>query len=128
MSHSLYNFTFSLHSLINTNFSLLYIYVYCNISIYFIVISLPSFRSQNNIDHWYQIMLLIVISLCMSPTSSWYRELGLKLVSLEDNHPKRTPMAEQKRYAGEEYFINLFLEESVTRQRDEMMDNFVEIL
>jgi hypothetical protein len=66
----------------------------------FIVISLPSFRSQNNLDRWYQSSLLLVVSQSISPTRSGNRELGLELVSLEDNRscqPRRPPMAEEKR-------------------------------
>jgi hypothetical protein len=39
----------------------------------------------------------------MSPTRSGYRELGLELVSLEENHsrqPKQPPMVEEKRDEG----------------------------
>jgi hypothetical protein len=67
----------------------------------------------------------------MSPTRSGYRELGLELVSLEDNHsrqPKRPPMVEEKRNEGEEYPIKLFLMESLTQQRNEMLENFSQIL
>jgi hypothetical protein len=41
----------------------------------------------------------------MSLTSSWYRELGLELVSLKENcsHlPNQPPMVEEKRDDGEE--------------------------
>jgi hypothetical protein len=50
----------------------------------------------------------------MSPTRSGYRELGLELVSLEENHslqPKRPPMVEEKRDEhGVGDPIKLFLE------------------
>lgn len=62
---------------------------------------------------------------------SRYRELGLKLVSLENNcsfHPKRPPMEEEKIYDKEEYPFKMLLEESLVRQRNEMMDNFAQIL
>jgi hypothetical protein len=52
----------------------------------------------------------------MSSTKSGYREFSLELVSLEDNHslhPKRPPMAEEKRDAREEYLIKLLLVESL---------------
>jgi hypothetical protein len=66
----------------------------------------------------------------MSPTRSGYRELGLELVSLEENHltTQEPPMEEEKRDEGAGDSINLFLEESLTRQRDEMMENFSQIL
>jgi hypothetical protein len=53
----------------------------------------------------------------MSPTRLGYRELGLKLVSLEENHshmPKRPSMMEEKRDAKKEYPFKLFLKESLT--------------
>jgi hypothetical protein len=67
----------------------------------------------------------------MSPMRLGHKELGLELVSLEDNrscHPKRPPMAEEKRDAGAEDSINMLLEESLMQQRDEMMENFSQIL
>jgi hypothetical protein len=65
------------------------------------------------------------------PTRSGYRELGLELVSLEDNRsrqPKRPPMVEEKRDEGEEDPIKLFLMESLVQQRNEMLENFSQIL
>jgi hypothetical protein len=67
----------------------------------------------------------------MSPTRSGYRELGLELVSLEENHsrqPKWPPMVEEKRDEGEEDPIKLFLVESLVQQRNEMLENFSQIL
>jgi hypothetical protein len=67
----------------------------------------------------------------MSPTRSEYRKLGLKLVSLEDNRsrtPKKPSMAEEKKNDGADDPINLLLEQALTRQRDEMMENFSHIL
>jgi hypothetical protein len=67
----------------------------------------------------------------MSPTRSGYRELGLELVSLEDNHshqPKWPPMVEEKRDKGEEDPIKLFLVEALAQQRNEMLENFSQIL
>ena len=68
---------------------------------------------------------------CMSPTRSEYRQLGLELVSLEDNRsrtPKKTSMAEEKKNDGADDPISLLLEQALTRQRDEMMENFYHIL
>jgi hypothetical protein len=65
------------------------------------------------------------------PDRSGYRELGLELVSLEENHshpPKKPPMVEEKRDDGAGDPIKLLLEESLARQRNEMMDNFTQIL
>jgi hypothetical protein len=67
----------------------------------------------------------------MSPTRSEYSKLGLELVSLEDNlscTPKKPSMAEEKKNDGAEDSINLLLEQALTRQRDEMMENFSHIL
>jgi hypothetical protein len=62
---------------------------------------------------------------------SGYRELGLELVSLEDNRsrqPKRPPMVEEKRDEGAEDPIKLFLVEALVQQRNEMLENFSQIL
>jgi hypothetical protein len=67
----------------------------------------------------------------MSPMRSEYSKLGLNLVSLEDNRsrtPKKPSMAEEKKNDGEDDPINLLLEQALTRQRDEMMENFSHIL
>jgi hypothetical protein len=67
----------------------------------------------------------------MSLTRSEYRKLGLELVSLEDNFshtPKKPSMAEEKKNDGADDPINLLLEQALTRQRDEMMENFSHIL
>jgi hypothetical protein len=52
----------------------------------------------------------------MSPMRLGYRELGLKLVSLGDDHspqPKWPPMGEEKRDDGVGYPFNMLLEESL---------------
>jgi hypothetical protein len=62
---------------------------------------------------------------------SWYKELGLELVKpLEDLHcrPRRPPMVEEKREEREGDHIKLFLMEFPAKQRNEMMDNFYQIL
>jgi hypothetical protein len=67
----------------------------------------------------------------MSPTRSKYSKLGLELVYLEDNHsrtPKKPSMAKEKKNNGADDPINLLLEQALTRQRDEMMENFSHIL
>jgi hypothetical protein len=77
---------------------------------------------QAALDHFFQ---------CMSPTRSEYRKLGLELVSLEDNlsrMPKKPSMVEEKKNDGADDSINLLLEQALTRQRDEMMENFSHIL
>ena len=62
---------------------------------------------------------------------SGYRDWGFELVLLEDNqsrYPKRPPMEKEKRddRAGDHF--KMFLEEALVRQRNEMMDNFAQIL
>jgi hypothetical protein len=42
--------------------------------------------------------------------------------------PNKPSMAEKNKDNGEEYSINMLLEQALTRQRDEMMDNFAHIL
>jgi hypothetical protein len=67
----------------------------------------------------------------MSPTRSEYSKLGLDLVSLEDNRsctPKKPSMEEEKKNDGADDPISLLLEQALTRQRDEMMENFSHIL
>jgi hypothetical protein len=99
--------------------------------VHFFIISPLSFRAKNNLDQWYQSRLLLIIFQCMSPTRSEYRKLGLELVSLEDNHsrtPKKPSMVEEKKNDGADDPINLLLEQALTRQRDEMMENFSHIL
>jgi hypothetical protein len=75
--------------------------------------------------------ILYLVYYNMSLTRSRYREMDLELVSLEDNcsrHPKKPPIVEEKRVAGEEDPIKLFLGESLVQQRNKMLDNFVQIL
>jgi hypothetical protein len=67
----------------------------------------------------------------MSMTWSRYRELSLELVSLEDNYscmPKKPSMAGEKKDDGIGDPFNMFLEESLKQQRNEMMYNFAQIL
>ena len=74
----------------------------------------------------------VVVSQCMSPTRSKYRELGLKLVELEENTSRRSKKpqmaGEEKRDDGAGDPIQMLLEEALARQRNEMMDNFSQIL
>jgi hypothetical protein len=73
----------------------------------------------------------LIVFQCMSPTRSEYRKLGLELVSLEDNlshMPKKPSMVEENKNDRADDSINLLLEQALTRQRDEMMENFSHIL
>jgi hypothetical protein len=67
----------------------------------------------------------------MSPTRSKYKELGLKLVSLEEKiyrMPKRPLMVGENKDDGIGYPFKKFLEESLAQQTNEMMDSFAQIL
>jgi hypothetical protein len=67
----------------------------------------------------------------MSLTRPKYRKLGLDLFYIEENHSctaKKPSMEEEKKNDEVEYFINLLLEKALTRQRDEIMENFSQIL
>ena len=103
--------------LYKSNISLLYYWISCNISVYFLIISPLSFRVENNLDQWYQSRLLLIIFFqCMSTTRSEYRNLGLELVSLEYNHsrtPKKPSMAEENKNNGVDDPINLLLEQAL---------------
>jgi hypothetical protein len=63
---------------------------------------------QDALDHFFQ---------CMSLTRSEYRNLGLDLVSLEDNRsrmPKKPSMVEEKKNDGADDSINMLLEKALT--------------
>jgi hypothetical protein len=67
----------------------------------------------------------------MSPTRSEYKDLGLELVFLEDkiSHTPKQPLMEgEKKDDGTGDPFKLLIEESLTQQRNEMMDNFAQIL
>ena len=67
----------------------------------------------------------------MSPTRSEYKELGLKLISLEDKSSRthKKPLMEgEKKYDGTGDPFKLLTEEHLMQQRNKMMDNFVQIL
>jgi hypothetical protein len=62
---------------------------------------------------------------------SEYKELGLELVSLEERSsrmPKQPPMAGEKKDDRIGDPFKLLIEESLTQQRNEMMDSFAQIL
>jgi hypothetical protein len=67
----------------------------------------------------------------MSPMRSRYRELGIKLVSLEEilscTHKKLSMVGEKKDDQIRDPF-KMLLEEALERQRNEMMDNFAQIV
>jgi hypothetical protein len=60
-----------------------------------------------------------------------YRELGIELVSLQDNFsrtPKQISMVGENKYDETGDPFKKFLKESLERQQNEMMDNFEQIL
>jgi hypothetical protein len=67
----------------------------------------------------------------MSLTRSGYKKLGLEPIDplLDRSHQARQqPMGDEKKDDGAGDPIKMFLEEALTRQRNEMMDNFAQIL
>jgi hypothetical protein len=70
-------------------------------------------------------------SQCMSPTRSGYKELGIKLVSLDEKSsrmPKKPSMVGENKDDGIGEPFKLLLEEALVQQRNTMMDNFTQIL
>jgi len=61
----------------------------------------------------------------MAPTRWGYKELGLELVESLQDQP---PMVEEKKDEGVEDIFKILLKEGLVRQRNEMMDNFSQIL
>ena len=60
-----------------------------------------------------------------------YKELGLELVSVEERSsrtPKRPPMKGENKYDWTGDPFKLLIGESLTQQRNEMMDSFAQIL
>jgi hypothetical protein len=103
--------------------------------VHLFIISPLSFRVENNPDQWYERKLFLILFFfffqCMSPTRFEYSKLGLDLVSLEDNRshtPKKPSIVEENKNDGADDPISLLLEKALTRQRDEMMENFSHIL
>jgi hypothetical protein len=100
--------------------------------VHFFIISPLSFRAENNLDQWYQSRLLLIIFFSACPRrgpsiESWVSSLSLlKTISLA--HPRNPPWQEEKKNDGADDPINLLLEQALTRQRDEMMENFSHIL
>jgi hypothetical protein len=67
----------------------------------------------------------------MSPTRSGYKELGLKLDSLEEkisHMPKRPLVVGEKKDDGTRDPFKILLEKSLTQHRNKMMDSFAQIL
>jgi hypothetical protein len=67
----------------------------------------------------------------LSPKRSGYRELGLELVSLEEKHsrqPKKPLMVDEKRDEAAENPIKFLVTEALAQERNEMLENFSQIL
>ena len=67
----------------------------------------------------------------MSPTRLGYKELGLELVEPLQDQPRKSrwpPMADEKKDDGAGDPIKILLEEALERQRNAMMDSFLEII
>ena len=67
----------------------------------------------------------------MSLTRFEYIQLGIKFVSLQENHsrtPKKPLMEVEKKDGGAKDSISLLLDQALVRQRDEMMENFARII
>jgi hypothetical protein len=65
------------------------------------------------------------------PNEVEVKELGLELVSLEDRRsctPKQSPMVGENKDDGTGDPFKLLIDESLTQQRNEMMDSFAQIL
>ena len=119
------------NSFINSNKVLLYFSISDKFHKYFVVISLLSFRFEHNPDRQYQSRLLFIVFQCMSLSRSEYSQLGLEFYPVEDNHShtlKKPSIVAENKNDREKHYINLLLEQVVTRQRDEMMENFSHIL
>jgi hypothetical protein len=85
-----------------------------------------------NPDQWYQSSILFILFFaCMSPTRSGYKNLGLEPVEPLQDQPHRArkqPMGGEKKDDGAGDSFKMFLKESLARERNEMMDNFSQIL
>jgi hypothetical protein len=58
----------------------------------------------------------------------WYKKLGLEPIDPLPDRPhqaQKQPMGYKNKYDGVGYPIKTFLEESLTRKRNEIMDNFM---
>jgi hypothetical protein len=119
-------------SLFNRRYCSLDICVILHISVFIVFSLLISSFLLLNLDQWYQSgLLFIYFSSCMSPTRSGYKKLGLEPIEpLQDRsrRARKQPMGDENKYDGAGDPIKMLLEEALMRQRNEMMDNFVQIL
>jgi hypothetical protein len=103
-----------------------------SVSLCYCIQSISQFVLLINPYQWYQSdLLFIYFSLCMSPTRSGYKKLGLEPVKPLQDRPcraRKQPMGDKKKDDGVGDPFKMFLEEALVRQRNEMMDNFSQIL
>jgi hypothetical protein len=103
-----------------------------SVSLCYCIQSVIHFVPLINLDQWYQSgLLFIFFSLCMSPTRSRYKNLGIKTVEpLQDRlrQARKQLMGDEKKDYGVGDPFKLLLKEALARQRNEMMDNFAQIL
>jgi hypothetical protein len=94
--------------------------------------SINEFFLLLNSDQWYESdLLFIYFSSCMSPTKYGYKKLGFKPVEpLPDqlHRARKQPMGDEKKDNGAGDPIKMFLEKSITRQRNKMMEKFTHVL
>jgi hypothetical protein len=73
-------------------------------------------------------MLFIYFSLCMSPTRSGYKKLGLEPIEPLPDRSRRArqqPLGDENKYDGVGDPIKMLLDEALERKRNEMMEKFV---
>ena len=106
--------------------------LFLSISLCYCIQSFIHFIPIINMDQWYQRgLLFICFSLCMSPTRSGYKKLGLEPVEpFQDQSHRARPqlMGDENKYDEAGYPFKLLLEEALTQQRNKMMDKFAQIL
>jgi hypothetical protein len=64
----------------------------------------------------------------MSLTRDGYKKLGLEPIDPLPYRPRQAqqqPMGDEKKYYGAGDLVKMLLEESIARQRNKMMENFV---
>jgi hypothetical protein len=102
------------------------------VSLCYCILFVIHFIPLINLDQWYQsCMLFIYFSSCMSPIRSGYKKLGLEPIEpLQDQLPRarQQPMGDKKKDDGAGDPFKMLFEEALVRQRNEMMDNFAQIL
>jgi hypothetical protein len=84
-----------------------------------------------SVNQFVMLLNMDYFSLCMSPTRFGYNKLGLEPIDpLQDRscRARKQPMGDEKKDDGAGDPIKMLLEEALARKRNEMMDNFTQIL